>query len=346
MAACNAGPYIGQAIESVLAQTFQAWELIVVDDGSTDDTAEMVRLYAARDARIRYHRNHTNLGLGPTRRRTLAAARGRYAAVLDADDVALPEWLDRRVRLLDADPDVVLASGSRIIVDQSNRRLGVSRDGSLPEVLQWQLLFGNPINNSSSVFGATEARSVGGYRDHPYLEDWSLFARLSGIGRIVQQQSPSVMYRVHSSNTSTAIGTNQALTAPISGRIIAETVERETGLTVPGELAWLLYRGRGPSPAGREECRRALDFLLLALHEYLKRVPGECHAPVAAAALHDAANVLRCGTWSLEQGWKALRAIVGRGGVRSLAWATGGTRGALKLLLPYPGLKASWRGQR
>ncbi len=341
MAAYNAAAFVGQAIDSVLAQTFADWELIVVDDGSTDATGEIVQSYAARDARIRYCRNESNLGLGLTRQRTLALARGVYAAVLDSDDVALPEWLSRRVGLLNTHRDVALASGTRIMIDENDRRLGISRDGFPPEVLQWQLLFGNPVNNSSCVYRVAEAQGLGGYRDYPYLEDWDLPARLSGIGRIAQENHTSVMYRVHPASISKATASKRALLEPIAAQIMAETVKRETGLTLARELAWLLFRGRRPFAVTKADCYRALDFVLLTLREYLKRIPSEHRAAVAAAAMHDAANVLRCGGWSLKQGWKALRAVVDRGGMGSLRWGTGGTKGALKLLLPYHTVRAA-----
>ena len=336
MAAYNASPFVGQAIESVLTQTFEGWELVIVDDGSTDGTGEIAERYGAGDGRIRCYLNEGNLGIGPTRRRTLDLARGHYAAVLDADDVALPDWLAQRVCFLDAHHKVAAASGSRILVDESGRRLGVTREGAPPEVLQWQLLFGNPINNSSAVFRVAAARSVGGYRDYPYLEDWNLFARLSGNGRIVQSNDRHVMYRVHRLNASKAVGSDRALLEPISRQIMAETVKRETGLSVPEELAWLLFRGRMPFTACERECGEALDFLLLALGEFLKRVPAGSQGAVAMAALHDAAHVLRSGGWTLRQRWKALRSVVSRGGFRSLGSTTRGARAALKLLLPVP----------
>jgi len=334
MAAYNAEAYIPQAIESVLTQTSQGWELIIVDDGSTDGTGEIAERYGAGDGRIRCYRNEGNLGIGPTRRRTLDLARGHYAAVLDADDAALPDWLSGRVAFLDAHEEVVVASGSRILVDERGRRLGVTREGAPPEVLQWQLLFGNPINNSSAVFRVTAALSVGGYRDYPYLEDWNLFARLSGSGRIVQSNEPHVMYRVHRLSASRTLGSDRVLLEPISRHIMAETVKRETGLTVPEELAWPLFRGRMPFTARERECSEALDFLLLALGEFLKRVPAQWHGAVAVAMLHDAAHVLRSGGWNLRQRWKALRSVVSRGGLRSLGSTTRGARAALKLLLP------------
>ena len=92
-AAYNREQYIDQAIESLLGQTYQDWELIAVDDGSTNGTAFRLQAWAQKDPRIRLYRNEKNRGIGATRKAALDLARGVYAAVLDSDDVALPGWL-------------------------------------------------------------------------------------------------------------------------------------------------------------------------------------------------------------------------------------------------------------
>lgn len=94
MPAYNAGKYIGRAIESVLAQTYDNWELIIVDDGSTDNTYEVASRY--KDPRIRILKHDKNMGVGPSRNDALSASRGQWIAVLDADD----EWLPRRLEQL------------------------------------------------------------------------------------------------------------------------------------------------------------------------------------------------------------------------------------------------------
>ncbi len=92
--AYNAAPYIGQAIESVQAQTLADWEMIIVDDASTDDTAQAVRRYLS-DPRIRFLQNERNMGAGYTRNRALEAAQGEWIAVLDADDWFAPQRLEK-----------------------------------------------------------------------------------------------------------------------------------------------------------------------------------------------------------------------------------------------------------
>ena len=341
MAAFNAERFIDQAIESLLAQTYQDWELIVVDDGSTDSTGSRVQMWAQKDSRIRVYRNEQNLGIGPTRKRALDLARGVYAAVLDSDDVALPEWLDMRVDYLERYPEVAVVSGSRIVIDENGRRTGITFERASPKVLRWQLLFGNPVCQPSCMFRVAEAGQVGGYLAEPYLEDWDLFAKLSELGLIVHVDVPLMMYRVHPSNASYGIGTNRERLEPVATRIVRRTVGAATGLPVPPDLVWYLFRGRYVFRGNRRQSQRALAFVLQAHRAFARQNDlGSQSAAVGATVLEDAANVLRCGGWSPLQSAKALVSIISCAGIRPLL-SSAGLRGAIKLLL-VPVTSARW----
>ena len=102
----NSELYLGEAIESVLSQTFTDFELVIVDDGSEDNSAEIIRSYAARDDRIRFVQLAVNAGETGARSAGLAVARGEYVTAQDSDDISLPERLQKQVRILQAQPDV------------------------------------------------------------------------------------------------------------------------------------------------------------------------------------------------------------------------------------------------
>ena len=104
MTAYNRADYIGDAIESVLASTFNDFELVVVDDGSTDETLAIARDYASRDRRVKVHVNEKNLGDYPNRNRAASLARGEYLKYLDSDDHIYPHGLDVMVRIMDSNP--------------------------------------------------------------------------------------------------------------------------------------------------------------------------------------------------------------------------------------------------
>jgi glycosyltransferase involved in cell wall biosynthesis len=110
----NAGAFIQEAVDSVLAQTWDQWELLLVDDGSTDESSSIAQAYAASHPdRIRYlsHPGHVNRGASASRNLATAAARGEYIAFLDADDVYFPHKLEHQVPLLDAHPEAGLLYG-------------------------------------------------------------------------------------------------------------------------------------------------------------------------------------------------------------------------------------------
>src|SRR5262245_21907442 len=103
----NRVQYVAVAIESILAQHFTNFELLLIDDGSTDGSLEVLRSYTA-DPRVRLLRNESNLGIPRTRNKGVALARGEYVAMLDSDDYAYPTRLGRQVDFLDRHPDYAL----------------------------------------------------------------------------------------------------------------------------------------------------------------------------------------------------------------------------------------------
>ena len=113
----NGDPFMEEAIESVLAQTFDDWELILVDDGSTDASTELAKSYAEKHpGRIRYveHEGHANLGRSASRNLGIDVARGTYLTFLDADDVHLPTKLEEQVAIMQANPEVAMLCGGNI----------------------------------------------------------------------------------------------------------------------------------------------------------------------------------------------------------------------------------------
>jgi glycosyltransferase involved in cell wall biosynthesis len=113
-----------KAIEAMLAQTFQDFELIIADNASTDNTQQVCEAYAAQDPRIRYHRNPENVGLARNHDRVLELATGQYFKVLHADDGYAPNYLERCVQVLDADPETVLAYAETIGIDEHDVEVG------------------------------------------------------------------------------------------------------------------------------------------------------------------------------------------------------------------------------
>lgn len=100
MPAFNCGDFIGITLDSVLAQTYQNWEVIVIDDCSTDNTQEIVKLYMSKDNRIKYHKLDENSGAAVARNKAIDLAQGKYMAFLDSDDVWFPEKLTKQISFM------------------------------------------------------------------------------------------------------------------------------------------------------------------------------------------------------------------------------------------------------
>jgi glycosyltransferase involved in cell wall biosynthesis len=178
----NRATFIGQAIESVLAQDFTGFELLLIDDGSTDDSIAAIRRF--NDGRIRLESNDGNRGIPYTRNRGLELARGAYIAWLDSDDWMAPRRLARQVRYLDRHPDVTLLGGwLRRFDDATGRYFGIQTKPLVHEQLRATLLFRTSHANTT-VMGRTAAlREVGHRLEFAEGEDHDLMIRLSGRGR-------------------------------------------------------------------------------------------------------------------------------------------------------------------
>lgn len=149
MPAYNCAAYIAEAIDSVLRQTYENWELLIVDDGSEDGTAEVVGRYT--DPRIRYSRNPENSGAAVSRNNGIAAAGGEYIAFLDSDDVWLPEKLERQIAFMRQN-GIAFCCAAYEKMDEAGKRTG--RKCVPPKKVGYTgcLLYGNSIGNSTAVY--------------------------------------------------------------------------------------------------------------------------------------------------------------------------------------------------
>jgi len=184
MPAFNAAAFVCEAVESVLAQDFGSFELLIVDDGSRDATWRHIQKYASHE-KVRLFRNDTNLGAGATRNRLLSLARGRYVTPCDADDLLLPGALRRLSGYLDTHPRVGVVYGAvlELMTDGKNRVVRPPMVHGKNPADAWDLIE-NPINHAGSMSRTTLVRQVGGYDASVYsVDDWSLWMKLAEVAR-------------------------------------------------------------------------------------------------------------------------------------------------------------------
>ncbi|WP_297572280.1 glycosyltransferase [uncultured Deefgea sp.] len=201
MPAFNAAKYIEAAIDSVLNQTYRNFELIIVDDGSSDATLEIVRRYT--DDRVKLHINPENKGLIYTRNYAIANSNGLYIAFLDSDDMALPKRLEKQVDFLETERSVAGVGAFVQSIDSNGTIRGKPwRYPTQAEEIKALLLFKICINTSSFMIRANVLKSNLFNLAIPYAEDYALYIQLSKNNRLVNLPEVLTFYRVHSTNTS------------------------------------------------------------------------------------------------------------------------------------------------
>lgn len=195
--AYNAAAYLRQSVESILSQTFADFELIVVDDCSTDDTPQILDTFC--DPRLRTIRNDVNRGVVATRNRAMDEARGEFVALLDADDISLPTRLARQVAFLKANPAVGLLGTASRYLEDGTLRPGRRLADPTPMLVRWLLHVTNPIVNSSILFRADAARRIGPLwrEEFKYAEDFDFHHRMLQVTDAAFLDEPLTLYRRH-----------------------------------------------------------------------------------------------------------------------------------------------------
>jgi len=194
MAVFDGAAWIGAAVESVLGQTLGDLEVIVIDDGSTDATADV--LASIRDPRLRIERR-ARAGLTRSLNRALELARAPLLARLDADDLALPERLARQRQFLEAHPEVgLLGTGARE-VDPAGREVRIVQPPVDDGAIRRQLIRANPFVHSSVIMRRAVLGRVGPYDpSFPVAQDYELWMRLAGVTRLANLPEPLVIRRL------------------------------------------------------------------------------------------------------------------------------------------------------
>jgi len=203
----NRAHLISRAIKSVLNQTYQDFEIIVIDDGSTDNTEEIVKDFT--DFRIHYIYHKYNQGVSAARNTGIKASRGEYIALLDSDDEWLPEKLSKQIKVLQSEsPEVGAVYSNLCYIDENgkstNKLLNPKKEGYIYE----DLFAGNCVGPPSTLLIRKECFNRVGLFDNLLnaQEDWDMWIRIAKYYRFALIKIPLVKYRLHSNQISKNLG--------------------------------------------------------------------------------------------------------------------------------------------
>ena len=195
MPAYNGAKWIEKAILSVLAQSFADFEFIIIDDGSSDDTGEIVTPFTKYDKRIKYIKNEHNLGVQKTRNIALSIVLGEYIAEIDQDD----EWIDKdklkkQIEFLENNQDYVLVGTGVIVIDEGGSEIARYFMPETDLEIRKKILRANCFIHSSVLYRTKSVKEISGYTVTKMSEDHDLWLRLGRVGKFMNFQEYSVQY--------------------------------------------------------------------------------------------------------------------------------------------------------
>ena len=229
----NGARYLRVAIESILQQTFTDFEFLVIDDGSTDNSPEIVSSY--NDARIRLVRRGKNIGLIATLNEGLELARGDLVARMDADDISYPDRLEKQLAVMRENPRLVLLGSDVDIIDENGTLISYEPKPVGDKGLKLILSVICAIAHPTVIFRKEPVLKVGGYAEaFHYAEDYDLWTRLTQEGEFCNLPFSLLKYRINP-----------------EGESLRNTARQEANARIISDREWVKYGAVGPAPRER-----------------------------------------------------------------------------------------------
>lgn len=200
----NAGKYLKDCLESLLNQTYKNYELIIVDDHSTDNSYEILKEYKGKNKKIRIFRNNKNKGVSETAKKAISLAKGDYIARMDADDIAILNRLEKQIRYLENHPETVALGGQCITIDSKNNVIGEKVfPTTFNEIYKYIFRF-IPVQQPTLMIAKNRLpKNFVYYTDGMNTaEEVELLFKLFKHGRVENLDETLLLYRIHDANTS------------------------------------------------------------------------------------------------------------------------------------------------
>lgn len=248
----NRKAYIGDAIDSLLCQSYENIEIIVVDDCSTDDGLSVVEGY--RDTKIRLIKNEKNMGISYTRTRGLKEAKGEYIALLDSDDIAMPNRIEKQAAYLESNSKIGVVGSNRIEF-YNGEDIGISKHWLEAEELKVALILDMPMSNPSLMMRREVVEEFSYDSDYIVAEDYEFLYRVSKKWDLVNLEEPLIKYRIHSGQITKNYDENLYL------RNIKTRIFNELEIIIDDIDMDIYYRGINLK-ADPEELKRFTEIIL------------------------------------------------------------------------------------
>ena len=256
-------------LNSLLAQSYQKFEVLLANDGSTDESLEICKKYAAQDQRFKVINHAANRGISFIRSDTLQRASGKYVALLDSDDLAHPERLRRQVERMEQEPRLVLLGSYVGVVDPAGKELYEDKMPITDQEIRWRLTFGNCLTCSSLMVRTESALRCGGFDATVPNggEDMEFSSRILSQGDAAVLPEKLTFYRLHPTNLlkQPPIEYRQGLI-----RSVKKSIQRHLDLDVSEELAAVVF-GHGNMAADPGAFAAGADLLSSAVSIIMKK---------------------------------------------------------------------------
>jgi glycosyltransferase involved in cell wall biosynthesis len=284
----NGERFLARAIESVLRQTYESFELLVIDDGSTDSSRQIAIEKARTDPRV-IVLDTEHRGIAHALNTGMNAARGRYAARMDADDVSDPSRLEKQIAFMESHPECVAVGANVDVIDADDETIGfISFPPEHAQIVQALITGATPSLAHPTIMMRKEAvLAAGAYREADVpSEDLDLWLRLIEFGQMANLSEPLLRYRMHPGATSIRDGSRQRMTTTI----IRDAARAQRGLPPLKTSARYAYSHRDADAAFHYECvRTALSSrnraaVIKHARASIRRAPGWWR-PYAALAV-------------------------------------------------------------
>ena len=249
----NADLFLKQSIESILAQTYSDFELLAINDGSTDTSGKTLESFS--DERLKIINNDRNLGLIYTLNRGIKEAKGKYIARMDADDIANPERLALQVSFLEKHSEVALLGGGADLIDENGTSFMPMSPPCLHKEIIEKIFLGSCFIHPSVMFRTNVVRKLGGYRAEAlHAEDYDLWLRIIQYHEVANLAEKLIQYRVHPGQVSQRQLRQQRSSAD-NARFEAYNRFKQMGTPIPDDdnihnTLWQHLAGVTPSLGG------------------------------------------------------------------------------------------------